>query len=283
MDYYAKYIKYKNKYILEKKRLLMKGGSLREMSVIYPKFRKGDKVINVDLNKTGTINYLRDDDTEKKFRREDPTHYYYSVDYDDNSTNTYVNQDALKRLLKTKINPVLAGPEESKARPATPPLLPLARLATPRPQTPPRPLPIRPVPAGLRPAGPVAPPSRPLPRRPVPTGPGPATPPATPPARPAVAPGTPVNYTKKLSLQEQLESLKQIKDSLTQMMRELNMRIPLWNILGGGINDDIKKLKEEISNIISLFIKKYKKLPASMKYQVRHIMKTFNNIIIKNM
>ena len=67
------------------------------------------------------------------------------------------------------------------------------------------------------------------------------------------------------------------------MMRELNMRIPLWNILGGGINDDIKKLKEEISNIISLFIKKYKKLPSSMKYQVRHIMKTFNNIILKNM
>ena len=66
------------------------------------------------------------------------------------------------------------------------------------------------------------------------------------------------------------------------MIRKLNMRIPLWNILGGGIVDDIEKLKEEISNIISQFIKKYKKLPSSMKYQIRHIMKTFNNIIIKD-
>ena len=94
----------------------------------------------------------------------------------------------------------------------------------------------------------------------------------------------PVNYTQNnnLNLQEKLESLKQVKGSLTQMMRELNMRIPLWNILGGGIVDDIKKLKEEISNIIYKFIKKYKKLPSSMKYQIRHIMKTFNNIIIKD-
>ena len=66
------------------------------------------------------------------------------------------------------------------------------------------------------------------------------------------------------------------------MMRKLNMRIPVGHILGGRINDDIEKLKEENSNIIYKFIKKYKKLPSSMKYQIRNIMKTFNNIIIKD-
>ena len=93
-----------------------------------------------------------------------------------------------------------------------------------------------------------------------------------------------VNYTQNinLNLHEKLESLKQVKGSLIQMMRKLNMRIPVGHILGGRINDDIEKLKEENSNIIYKFIKKYKKLSSSMKYQVRHIMKTFNNIIIKD-
>ena len=93
-----------------------------------------------------------------------------------------------------------------------------------------------------------------------------------------------VNYTQNnnLNLYEKLESLKQVKGSLIQMMRKLNMRIPVGHILGGRINDDIEKLKEENSNIIYKFIKKYKKLPSSMKYQIRNIMKTFNNIIIKD-
>jgi hypothetical protein len=146
---------------------------------------------------------------------------------------------------------------------------------------PPRPTPPEPEPAPGPPGPAPGPPALPAPAPALPGLPAPGLPG---PLRPRRAkPRAPVNYTQKLSLQEQLESLKQVKGSLTQMMRELNMRIPLWNILGGGIDDDIKKLKEEISNIISLFIKKYKKLPAYMKYQVRHIMKTFNNIILKNM
>ena len=110
--YKDKYLKYKNKYInLLNNINKMNGGSLREKPVNYPRFIKGDKVINVDLNKTGTINNLRDDSYEKASRVKDPTHYYYDVDYDDGSFNTYVSQNALKHLPSslsptTKINPV---------------------------------------------------------------------------------------------------------------------------------------------------------------------------------
>ena len=41
--------------------------------------------------KFGTIRCLRDDMYEKKARISDPTHYYYHVDFDDGSFETYMN------------------------------------------------------------------------------------------------------------------------------------------------------------------------------------------------
>ena len=44
------------------------------------------------MGKLGTVKYLRDDDYEKSKRRTDSTHYYYSVDFDDGSFETYLGQ-----------------------------------------------------------------------------------------------------------------------------------------------------------------------------------------------
>lgn len=43
-------------------------------------------------SKYGTVKYLRDDTYEKKKREADPKHYYYHVDFDDGSFETYLSQ-----------------------------------------------------------------------------------------------------------------------------------------------------------------------------------------------
>lgn len=53
------------------------------------KFAIGDKILNIYTNKKGIIRRLRDDEYEKLQRKNDPTHYYYYVDYDDGSFETY--------------------------------------------------------------------------------------------------------------------------------------------------------------------------------------------------
>ncbi len=52
-------------------------------------YNPGQKFINKFNQKTGTIRYLRNDEHEKNFRLTNPTHYYYHVDYDDGSFETY--------------------------------------------------------------------------------------------------------------------------------------------------------------------------------------------------
>lgn len=53
-------------------------------------FFPGQKFRCIYNGKTGTIKYLRDDSHEKKSRALNPSHYYYHVDFDDGSFETYI-------------------------------------------------------------------------------------------------------------------------------------------------------------------------------------------------
>ena len=105
--YKNKYIKYKKKYVdLKNKKMI--GGALDKSVkpgspwiaplevVTYPKFDKGDKFIHIYNKKTGTIRSLRDGSYEKKERAKDPSHYYYHVDFDDGTFETYMHQQYMK-------------------------------------------------------------------------------------------------------------------------------------------------------------------------------------------
>jgi len=66
-----------------------------------PKFSKGDR-INVKLGfnteiKPGTIEYLRNDKWEQKNNHPD-NNYYYSINYDDNTSDVYVHESYINLL-----------------------------------------------------------------------------------------------------------------------------------------------------------------------------------------
>lgn len=63
-------------------------------------FYPGDKIFDTERNKYGKIVNLRNDTREKKMREQDPTHYYYHIDYDDGSFDTYVFGDDLIKYVK---------------------------------------------------------------------------------------------------------------------------------------------------------------------------------------
>ena len=62
----------------------------------YQKFFECSKFINIFTNKKGIVKRLRNDDCEKQYRKNDPTHYYYSVDYDDGTFQSYESQKYMK-------------------------------------------------------------------------------------------------------------------------------------------------------------------------------------------
>lgn len=53
-------------------------------------YNKDDKIFDIVRKKSGKIVNLRNDFREKKMRDIDPLHYYYHIDYDDGSFDTYV-------------------------------------------------------------------------------------------------------------------------------------------------------------------------------------------------
>ena len=65
---------------------------IRKFQVFAPgqRFRHID--IGTRAHKYGTVRYLRDDTHEKESRAHDPTHYYYHVDFDDDTFETYLSQ-----------------------------------------------------------------------------------------------------------------------------------------------------------------------------------------------
>jgi hypothetical protein len=58
-------------------------------------FSDGSSVWLRHTGKRGTVERLRDDAYERGRRARDPTHFYYSVTFDDGTFDTYVPQSAL--------------------------------------------------------------------------------------------------------------------------------------------------------------------------------------------
>ena len=57
----------------------------------------GDRFINSMTNKKGTVEKLKNDEYEKNQRKSDPSHYRYSVKYDDGTFESYENQKYMFR------------------------------------------------------------------------------------------------------------------------------------------------------------------------------------------
>lgn len=72
-----------------------------ESSIIeydYNNFTAGQRFNCKSNNKCGTVRYLRDDSHEKQMRKSDPNHYYYHVDFDDGSFETYIHGKYLEPI-----------------------------------------------------------------------------------------------------------------------------------------------------------------------------------------
>ncbi len=54
-------------------------------------FSDGESVFDTCRKLKGTIKYLRNDSHEQYKRKYDPTHFYYHIDYEDGSFDTYVS------------------------------------------------------------------------------------------------------------------------------------------------------------------------------------------------
>jgi hypothetical protein len=78
-------------------------------------FCQGDKVYNICINKFGSVVNLRNDSREKKMRELDPSHYYYHLDYEDGSFDTYVNVNSLIECDKQKNYPNIQTQIQSKS------------------------------------------------------------------------------------------------------------------------------------------------------------------------
>lgn len=65
-------------------------------------FFEGDRFVNEYTKKIGTVKSLRDDQYEKIQRLSNIDHYYYSVNYDDGSFETYECQQAMTKIAKNE-------------------------------------------------------------------------------------------------------------------------------------------------------------------------------------
>ena len=63
----------------------------------YKNFKQGQRFCT-NSNKLGTVRNLRDDSHENFMRQSDPTHYYYNVDFDDGTFETYIHGKNLTPL-----------------------------------------------------------------------------------------------------------------------------------------------------------------------------------------
>ena len=61
----------------------------------YQKFKPGAKIKHTYTKKEGTIKYLMNDIREKNRRDKNPSHYYYTIKWNDNTIDTYVSQSVL--------------------------------------------------------------------------------------------------------------------------------------------------------------------------------------------
>lgn len=66
-------------------------------------FKIGDKIIynpNGSIKgKSGTIKYIRDSTYERNMKSKNPSDYYYCVQFDDGTCNTYISSLFMKKQL----------------------------------------------------------------------------------------------------------------------------------------------------------------------------------------
>ena len=82
----------------------------------YPKFKDGDRFIDINNNKIGTVNRLRDDSYEQSIRKTDSSHYNYSVSYDDGTFETYLSQTYMEPYSNMNVNSSMSKKKPSKKR-----------------------------------------------------------------------------------------------------------------------------------------------------------------------
>ena len=83
-----------------------KNTKMKSNSATYPKFKDGDRFIDINNNKIGTVTRLRDDSYEQSLRKSDSSHYNYSVTYDDGTFETYLSQTYMEPYSSMYINGV---------------------------------------------------------------------------------------------------------------------------------------------------------------------------------
>lgn len=60
-------------------------------------FNSGEEVYDIMVKKSAVIVNLRNDSHERLMRSKDPTHYYYHINYDDGTFDTYVSGEHLTK------------------------------------------------------------------------------------------------------------------------------------------------------------------------------------------
>jgi hypothetical protein len=76
-------------------------------------YSENELVYDIYKKKKGIIKNLRNDSREQSIRLKDPSHYYYIVDYDDGSFNTYVSWKDLVPVDAIDINLIYGGDVKS--------------------------------------------------------------------------------------------------------------------------------------------------------------------------
>jgi hypothetical protein len=89
---------------------------MKSNSATYQKFKEGDRFIDINNNKIGTVNRLRDDSYEQSLRKSDSSHYNYSVSYDDGTFETYLSQTYMEPYSSMNVNSNISKKKPSKKR-----------------------------------------------------------------------------------------------------------------------------------------------------------------------
>jgi hypothetical protein len=89
---------------------------MKSNSATYPKFKDGDRFIDINNNKIGTVTRLRDDSYEQTLRKTDSSHYNYSVSYDDGTFETYLSQTYMEPYSSMNVNSNISKKKPSKKR-----------------------------------------------------------------------------------------------------------------------------------------------------------------------
>ena len=70
---------------------------VKKLSEPITVFAQGDRFLNLHTGKTGQVVRMRNDEREQMMRTNNPRHYYYSVEYDDGSYESYESGESMDK------------------------------------------------------------------------------------------------------------------------------------------------------------------------------------------